>query len=86
MAVSCDPNSLAQAATAARMCCLSPATHIEVQTYLLQQMAIVLLGSAIPTDPSALAQTAKAFQTLSSTTQLEVQTYLLCQIAAVSGV
>lgn len=86
MAVSCDPNSLAAAATSAGMCCLSPATLLEVQTYLLQQMAIVLLGTAIPTDVNALAALAKDFQKLSPQTLLEVQDYLLCQIATVSGV
>jgi hypothetical protein len=79
MAINCDPNALIAASTAAKFCCPSPVTLIEIQTYLL---AVIAGGS---TDPNTLASQAKGFQTLSHETLLQVQTFLLCQIAAASG-
>lgn len=86
MAINCDPNALAAASNAARFCCPSPQTLLEIQTYLLAQMANMISGGATPTDPNALAQASKAFQSMSSVQLLQIQTYLLCQIASVSGV
>ncbi len=73
MPLNCDPSSLAQAA--ACMSCLSPATHMEVQTYLLAIMA-----GQTP-DPNALAAAAKSFQSLNPPTLAEIQVMLLCSIA-----
>lgn len=70
--ISCDPNTLAQSSKC--MACLSPATHMEVQTYLL---ALIAGGS---TDPNTLAQQAKAFQALNPSTLQEIQAMLLCAI------
>lgn len=83
MPVTCTPRALAAAATCF---CLPEKKQIEIQTYLLQQMAIVLLGSAIPTTQAGLLAAAKDFQKFTEKENLTVQTYLLCQIAQVSGV
>lgn len=87
MSVSCDPNTLAAASNSAGFCCLPPVVQWEVQTYLLSQMAQILVPN-IATDPNTLAQAAIAagFSKLSPTTLAEVQVYLLCQLAQVSGV
>lgn len=71
--IACDTNSLADAAKC--FGCLSPETQLQVQTYLLAQIA----GGS--TDPNTLAAQAKAFQQLPNSTLGEVQAYLLCQIA-----
>lgn len=73
MAVNCDPSALAQAAKC--FFCLNASTQMEVQTYLLQQIA----GDT--STPSQLAQKAAAFMALNPSTLREIQTYLLCVIA-----
>jgi len=83
MPVTCTPSALAAAAACF---CQPELQQLQMQTYLLQQSAIVLLGSAIPTDPAALLALAKQFQAYTSKDNVTVQTYLLCQIAQVSGV
>lgn len=77
MALNCDPNALAQAATC--FDCLSPNTQLAVQTYLLALLA----GASL--NPNTLAAQAAQFEKMNPPTLLEIQAYLLCQIATASG-
>ena len=70
--VSCDPNSLVQAAACFK--CIPAGMQNEVITYLL---AVIAGGSL---DPNTLMLEASCMKCIPRGMQAEVQTYLLCQI------
>lgn len=72
MAVSTDPNVLAEASACYN--CMSEQDRQSVITYLL---ATIAGGS---TDPATLLEAAECFRCLSAENQRVVQTYLMCQI------
>lgn len=71
--MSCDPNTLVEAAKCLQ--CLNPQESLAVEVYLLTQIA------GVDPDPNALLAAAKDFQALTDRQLSEVQAYLLCQIS-----
>lgn len=84
MAIDCSPTALE---AAAKCLCLQEKKQIEVQTYLLLQIANTS-GAGLPTDAKTLLAraTAAGFAGLNEKQNRIVQTYLECQIAQISGV
>lgn len=73
--MACDTNSLIQAARC--FSCLTPIQHMQVQAYLLAQMA----GGS--TDPNTLLQESRAFRGIPPIILQWMKVYLLCLSAGV---
>ncbi len=82
MAISCDVQSLATAATQFE-CCVPDGMHRPMQTYLLAQIRAALVPGA-STDPSVIANEARCFD-CGFGNELAMQTFLLCQIVTALG-
>lgn len=84
MPITCTPAALEAAATCF---CMPEKQQIQIQTYLLLQIANTA-GAGLPTDAKTLLAraTAGGFAGLNEKQNRTVQSYLECQIAQISGV
>lgn len=78
MAVTCDPQTLANDARCFARC-IPQGGHAAVQTYLLALVANNLAGTS--TDPNTLANLASGFRKVDGF-QVAIQDYLLCQLVS----
>lgn len=76
--LTCTPQALAAAAGC--FDCLTQKQHLDVQTYLLAQIALAS-GAITNADPKALVNAANAFRPLNVDDSEAVQIFLLCKLA-----